>query len=189
MRQRGNAFVVDARGFSMLEILLVVAILGTMAAMVMMVSPAFARFARAEAGLMQAVNAFKAAREVAISQRRNVEIRFIGNNAIQTARVNIDGTTTVLRTMQLENNVEFQLESGVPDTPDLFGNANAISFGPSATRMFTSEGSFVDSNGDVLNGTLFMSIPGQPNSARAISVFGATALIRTWSWTGQGWTE
>jgi hypothetical protein len=78
---------------------------------------------------------------------------------------------------------------GLPDTPDLFGNAAAVSFGPSANRMFTSEGTFVDNTGDVLNGTLFMAVPGEPNSARAISVFGATAFLRTWRWNGSAWVE
>jgi hypothetical protein len=55
--------------------------------------------------------------------------------------------------------------------------------------MFTSEGTFVDANGDVLNGTLFLSIAGEKNSARAITVFGTTGLLRVWRWDGQKWTE
>jgi hypothetical protein len=47
----------------------------------------------------------------------------------------------------------------------------------------------VDNTGDVLNGTLFMAVPGEPNSARAISVFGATAFLRTWRWNGSAWVE
>ena len=99
------------------------------------------------------------------------------------------GATTVVRTVALENRMQFLLQSGVPDTPDLFGNATAVAFGPSATRMFTSEGTFVDGSGDVLNGTVFLSIPGDPNSARAITVFGTTALLRVWRWDGRRWTE
>jgi hypothetical protein len=55
--------------------------------------------------------------------------------------------------------------------------------------MFTSEGTFVDSDGDALNGTLFLSIPNQVNSLRAITVLGATALIRSWRWNGREWVD
>ena len=150
----------------------------------------YARYARAEAGVSQALDILRSARELAVSQRRNVEVRFIGTDAIQTARVEVpDGTTTVVRTIQLENRMQFLLQSGIPDTPDLFGRSAAVAFGASPTRMFTSEGTFVDSNGDVLNGTLFMSVPGDKNSARAITIFGTTAVLHAWRWNGSRWTD
>ncbi len=55
--------------------------------------------------------------------------------------------------------------------------------------MFTSEGTFVDQDGDALNGTMFLSIPSEPHSARAITIFGPTALIRAWRWNGRDWVE
>jgi prepilin-type N-terminal cleavage/methylation domain-containing protein len=182
----------DERGLTLLEVMMVVAILGTLGAMAIMVSPRFVEHARAEAGIAQALDILRSAREVAISQRRNVQVRFIGTDAIQTARVEIDGTTTVLRTIQFENRMEFRFEDGVPNTPDNFPldpADNPIAFGPSPTRMFTSEGTFVDGTGDVLNGSLFLAIRGQRNSARAITVFGATALLRAWQWDGSQWRE
>ena len=55
---------------------------------------------------------------------------------------------------------------------------------------FTSEGSFVDSSGDVLNGTMYLGHAGQdPTSARAITIFGATGLVRAWRWDGRNWVE
>ena len=59
----------------------------------------------------------------------------------------------------------------------------------SLTRAFSSEGTLIDASGDVLNGTVFLAIPDQPNSARAISIFGITALLRTWRWDGGRWVE
>jgi len=181
-------------GFSLLEVLVVVAILGTVAAMAMMVSPAYSQHARAEAGISQVLDVLRSAREVAISQRRNVEVLFIGLNAIRTRRIDIDANgvqtgTTILRTVELENRVQFRLEPGVPDTPDSFGIAAALDFDLVAPWMFTSEGTFVGGSGDVTNGTVFLSIPNQPNSARAITVLGTTALIRPWSWNGREWVE
>jgi prepilin-type N-terminal cleavage/methylation domain-containing protein len=177
-------------GFSLIELLVVIAILGTVGAMAAMVSPLYAKHARAEAGVAEALDVFRAAREVAVSERRNVQVEFVGTDALRMLRVEIPGGgTTVLRTVQLENRMEFRKQPGVPDTPDGFGSASAVAFGTSPTRMFTSEGTFVDANGDVLNGTLFLSIAGEKNSARAITVFGTTGLLRVWRWDGQKWTE
>jgi prepilin-type N-terminal cleavage/methylation domain-containing protein len=192
--RRFGAALGNQAGFSLLEVLIVVGILGTMAAMAMMVSPSYSQHARAEAGISQVIDVMRSAREVAISQRRNVRLQFIGLNAIRTLREDIDVNgiltgTTVLRTVELENRVQFRLEPGVPDTPDLFGMASATDFDLPAPWMFTSEGSFVGASGDVTNGTVFMSIPNEANSARAITVLGTTALIRPWRWNGREWVE
>jgi len=181
-------------GFSLLEVLVVVGILGTLAGMAMMVSPAYSRHARAEAGISQVLDVMRSGREFAISQRRNVQVRFIGLNALQTVRIDIDANgnqtgTTVLRTVELENRVQFGLEAGVPDTPDLFGRASALDFDLAGPWMFTSEGTFVGGSGDVTNGTVFLAIPNQANSARAVTVLGTTALIRPWHWNGRDWVE
>jgi hypothetical protein len=79
--------------------------------------------------------------------------------------------------------------SGMPDTPDAFGASAAQSFTGTAPVMFTSDGSLVDSNGDVSNGTIFFGIPGQPMTARAVTIFGVTGLTRIWKWRGSQWME
>ena len=190
----------DQSGFTLLEVLVVVGLLGVLAAMAMMVAPSFTRSARADASTAQVLDAIRSAREQAISQRRNVELWFILPNAIQTRRVDIGaggvptGTTTILRTVQLENRMELLRDPAVAaNTPDGFpapgGGPWAFGVPDAARRMFTSEGTFVDQDGDVVNGTLFLSIPSQANSARAITVMGATALVRMWRWNGREWVE
>jgi prepilin-type N-terminal cleavage/methylation domain-containing protein len=183
--------VSSQQGFSLTELLIVSAILGTLGSMAIMVSPSFVRRQKAEAGISQALEVIRNARETAISQRRNVRIVFTGTNVIQTVRENIPSGTLTLRTVELENGVRFLRITGVPDTPDHFAAAQpeAVAFGASATRAFTSEGMLIDANGDVLNGTVFFAIPDQPESARAISIFGTTALLRTWRWDGRAWVE
>jgi prepilin-type N-terminal cleavage/methylation domain-containing protein len=195
MHQKRQDTLGNESGFSLLEILVVVAIMGTVAAMAIMVSPSFTQHARAESGIAQATDALRLARETAISQRRNVLMQFVGLTAIRTVRQDIGANgvvtgTTVLNTVEFENRVQFRLQPGVPNTPDGFPvNGTATAFGASPTRMFTSEGTFVDQQGDPLNGTLFLSVPGDPTSARAITIFGPTALIRAWRWNGQEWVE
>jgi prepilin-type N-terminal cleavage/methylation domain-containing protein len=181
------------RGFTLVELMMVVGILGVTLGVVIAISPQMGRFVRSQSGVEQFVGALRYARETAVGQRRNVQVRFIGVNTIQLARVEIpSGATTVLQTIPLESRLKYYLMPGVPDTPDRFatpGNGTPISFGSSSTRMFTSEGTFVDQSGDELNGTVFFGIENEPESARAITIFGPTALVRTWSWNGKAWVE
>ena len=34
-----------------------------------------------------------------------------------------------------------------------------------------------------------LAVPGEPNTARAITFFGPTALLRGWKWDGKKWVE
>ena len=178
------------RGLTLVELLFVVAVMATVASMAVMLTPNFTRQAKADAGVTQAVTALRNAREVAVSQRRNVRVNFIAPNTIQVIREEIPGpATTLLGTTYFESGMQYRQFPGQNDTPDQFGFAAPISFGVAANRIFTSEGSFVDTAGDPLNGTVFLGRLNDPGSSRAITVFGPTALIRVWRWDGHRWVE
>ena len=55
--------------------------------------------------------------------------------------------------------------------------------------MFTSDGSLIDSAGDIVNGTIFVAMPNQVDTARAVTIFGVTGLTRAWKWRGRKWME
>jgi hypothetical protein len=57
--------------------------------------------------------------------------------------------------------------------------------------IFRAEGMFTDGNPnlDPLNGTVFIGVFGQPSTARAVTIFGPTALIRGYRWNGSQWVE
>ena len=99
------------------------------------------------------------------------------------------GITTVISDTYLESGQKFVQVTGVPDTPDAFGGTPPIAFGSATAMMFTSEGTFVNSVGDPLNGTVFIGVPGQPTSARAITMLGTTALVHPWRWDGKRWVD
>jgi hypothetical protein len=80
----------------------------------------------------------------------------------------------------------------VPDTPDNFGKLNAVYFGPNCltlpcTVTFQSDGTLIDSAGNVVNGTVFMGIVGQIQTASAITIMGATGRMKGYSYASGVW--
>jgi prepilin-type N-terminal cleavage/methylation domain-containing protein len=185
----GRAAQRDA-GFTLLETLVVVAIMGVLAAISVMMMPGAILQAKADGGAARLTSVLRSAREQAIAQRRNVRVTFTPPNRIVISRVEVPGpATTLITSVSLEDGMEFRLYPGLPDTPDAFGNATATSFGVATTLSFTSEGWFVDQNGDPVNGTVYVGKVTQPLSARAISIFGPTALVSAWRWNGNRWAR
>jgi prepilin-type N-terminal cleavage/methylation domain-containing protein len=179
------------RGFTLPEVLLVVGIFAILAGMAMLATPQAITMARADSALQQVIAELRGARDLAVSERRNIETRFIAPNEIQVLRRdvvgNVEAGQTLVRQVFLEGGYRFQLGAGVPDTPDGFGAAAAVDFGVAAAVIFTSEGSVVDQTGDPLNGTVFVGRPSDPQTSRAITVFGPTALVQGYAWNGGVW--
>ena len=77
-----------------------------------------------------------------------------------------------------------------PDTPDAFGAAERDRLHRHRPVMFTSDGSLIDSAGDVANGTVFMGVPDHPETRRGRSPSSASpGMLRTWKWRGAQWFQ
>lgn len=176
--------------------MVVVALIGVLAAATLMAMPGAWQRARADSALATVVTELRRARDTAIAQRRDVEVQFVSPNQIRLLRHDVgaggvDAGTTLLHAAYLENQVEFRLTPGLPDTPDGFGQDAAVAFGGAAMLLFRSEGVFTDSNPnlDPLNGTVNLGIRDRVSAARAVTIFGPTALIRGYTWNGHQWVE
>lgn len=182
-------------GFSLLEMLLVIALIGILAAVAIGVTPEIIRTTKGQAGVQELSAFLKRHREMAVSRRRNIEIAFTAPNVVTTVQravpdpPNPPPAPTPLETLRLEGSVEFQLFGGVPDTPDAFGNGAAVNLGGANPVMFTSEGAFTDANGDPINASIFLAIDGQETSVNALTIVGTTAAVRTWRWDGGRWGQ
>ena len=177
-----------AAGFSLVELIAVLALGITLAGMSLMVADR--AFADAEANsAMRAVSAtLIEARDTALAERRQIEVRFVNTDQIQLIRIEPSGVQTLVGETLLEGNNEFRVFPGVPDTPDGWGNGAGVAFGAVAPPyLFTPDGSFVDNGGVPLSGTVFLGRVNQPETARAVTVFGGTGRIVAWEWDGQAW--
>lgn len=182
-------------GFTLIEVLITSTIVSILLAVSVLVLPSVITAAKADSGASQLTTLLRTAREQALSERRNVELRFIGPDRAEAWREEIDdnGTQvdeTLVQQVTIGERMEILRFAELPDTPDGFGpGATAVAFTGDAPWCFTSEGTLVDANGDVVNGTIFLGRPFEPITGRAITLFGPTALVREWQWNGRAWTE
>jgi prepilin-type N-terminal cleavage/methylation domain-containing protein len=177
------------RGYSLLEIMVVVTLMGIMYTMASGITMTSVKSAEADGSTSAAMNILELARNQATSQRRDFQVVFTPPNQIQVFRLELPNGSTLVTQRYLESDQAFTRFTATGDTPDQFGHTGAIAFGTTPTIRFTSDGSLIDSSGDILNGTLFLGVPNEIGSARAITVFGATGLIRSWKWYGTAWVN
>lgn len=179
-----------------MEVLVVCGVAAVLAAVAMPISNEFIKWAKADSSAESTLRSIEAGRDRAIAERRNIELSFVMPNKIRLIReeVNAAGATigtTIVSEAQLDNGQQF-LRLVATDTPDGFATANptgAIVFGGTAPYMFTSDGTLIDSNGDPINGSVFVGVPSQPLTARAVTIFGVSGLTRIWKWRGSSWLK
>lgn len=185
----------DQRGFSLLELIVVGAVIAVLSGVAVGVTSTVVRMTRGESGAQQLDGFLKRHREMAIARRRDIEIRFIAPNQVQSAVRSVPANpgdnidATVLETMTFEGGIEYQLTDGVPDTDNGFGNATPVSLEGADVVMLSSEGAFINVPGDPINATISLGIDGDPLSATAVTIMGVTATIERWRWNGAAWTK
>ena len=174
-------------GFSIVEtviVLGVMSVVGSMAALqIGSVQPAL----KGDGAMRVMISQLNTARELSITQRRQMQVEFVGANSVRITRQEIPVGSTVLSTVPVEGGIQYSLISGVPDTPDGFGHASAVDFGAATSIFFTSDGSLINQSGNPLNGTVYVSVPGVARSLRAITILGGTGRIRGYKWDGHQW--
>jgi len=176
-------------GYSLLEVLVAVTLVGLLSAMTVVQIGSVRPGLQSDGAMRRVMAELNAARETAISQRRLIEVTFQGSTRVIVTRHEIPNGATVLLDVPFEGGVQYGLVSGVVDTPDAFGNSSPVSFGAATRVMFNTEGMLVDAAGLPVNGTVFLAIPNQPLSLRAVTVLGTTGRVRGFKWNGGQWTR
>ncbi|HKM81701.1 MAG TPA: prepilin-type N-terminal cleavage/methylation domain-containing protein [Candidatus Acidoferrum sp.] len=191
------------QGFSLLETLIVIGIMFILASITIFKSFGSMESYQANSAKDVVIGQLRVARQLAISQRRLVQVWFNKYSTVAEpftvsyqvqARPNVNGDVAgPVITMPLPQSTAFVMESGVPDTPMGFGTCagsspvciGGIAGGPT-TMYFTAIGQFgADEFGStVYNGTIFIGIPNQPATARAVTIMGSTGRVRPYTFIG-----
>jgi hypothetical protein len=179
-------------GFSILELLLLCAVAMTAMGVAMFAMGAASNSSRSRGALALVKQRFSEAREMAISQQRDIRIEFVAPNEIRIIRVNRPAGSgeTVINSSFLEGNMTFQKLSGMPETPDPWGGEGAVAFDSAVGVRFRSgDGALVDQNDVYVNGRVFVARAGtnSVNSAGMVSIFGPTGRIRSYRLQGENW--
>lgn len=178
------------RGFTLAEIIVVSALVMVGMAVAIPVTQQMVDRAKNDSALSVTLAFVDGARDRAVAERRNIEISYVAPDRLYAHRVEVpSGLKTQVAYMKLDGGQEVRKYPSVPDTPDLFGNASPFQFTGTGPWMFTSDGSLIDSQGDVANGTIFFGVPNKPETARAVTVFGVTGMLRSWKWRQAQWSE
>ena len=185
------------RGFSLLEALVVVGVLMVLIGFSVLGWQSTWQGSKANSAMYHVIGQLRTARQTAISNRRNMEVAFTNPNQVQLTPETTTGTAVLpspYPAVTLDGGSQYALFAGLPDTPMGFGNNSAISFSVPGGALvppmrFTTSGAFVDANNSLVNGTLFLGLPGKTNTARAVTVLGATGRVRSYYWDGKQWNE
>jgi prepilin-type N-terminal cleavage/methylation domain-containing protein len=184
-------------GFSLLETMIVIGIMCVIAGIAVVQSFGSMETYKANSAMDIVVGQLRVAREVAITQRRSVQITF--NQAtiphsLTYQQLPAPGSTEqpgVAVTIPLPTVTQFTSETGVPNTPMNFPicSTNPICIGNvgggPALMQFTSTGQFTDGTGiTLLNGNIFIGVPGMPATARAVTIMGGTGRVRQYIYRG-----
>jgi prepilin-type N-terminal cleavage/methylation domain-containing protein len=191
----------NQKGFSMIETVVVVGIICVVAGITVYQSFGTMESYEANTALNSVIGQLRVARQIAISQRRPVQVLITpvstdhnlprvsyttdiagaGLAAQNTGGLAPSGYTVLPRQTQ------FLLEANVPDTPMNFGMCGPVCIGGvnggPATMYFSPTGQFSQDTAGVipLNGTIFIGVPGRADTARAITILGGTGRVRPYT--------
>jgi prepilin-type N-terminal cleavage/methylation domain-containing protein len=178
----------NQHGYSLVELLVVIGILGTLSGMAAIQIGASRPVMVGDGALRAVMAQMTLAREMAITQRRNMRLTFSNYNVVSIVREEVPGPTlTTVSSKPIEGGITFLMLPGMTDTPDHFGRSSAVDFGGATEIKFGPEGTLLDQDGGSLNGTVFLALPGQGLSARAATILGSTGRVRGYRWNGHTW--
>ena len=140
---------------------------------------------RLDVSYRRTLTQMRRARQAAVDGRRVHLLTFTAPRTIRIDRVEADASLTLVEELDLEDDIEFTIESGVPtdaaETPDRFGTADVtIDFNGGKPDFFQPDGSAFDAAGQLSNGVIYLARPGELDTSRAVTLYGATGRIKGW---------
>ena len=180
------------RGFSLLELLIVIAIGLTVAGITFMSLMPLLKQTHVDSAYDTTMAALRNYRNLSITQSRRYIVTFAAPGTITVQywafAVPVSPPPVVVATYTLPPDIQFAVQAGFPATaPDSFGTGvtsidfdQGMGLGSQPYVMFMPDGSSQDTLGNMDSGVVYLTRPGDLYSSRAVSVFGSTGRIRGW---------
>jgi type II secretory pathway pseudopilin PulG len=197
------------QGFTLLESVVVIGIMMVLSGIAIIQSFGSLESYQANSAMDVVVSQLRVARQLAITQRRTVQVwvdnapesidnRYHVKYQIQSAGTQTNEVAGPIVSVPVPGQTQFVLEPGVQDTPMNFGNKSAVYIGNPPINggppimQFNPTGTFTDNSGiTLIYGTIFIGIPNRPSTARAVTIMGGTGRVRAYNYEGGslGWQE
>jgi prepilin-type N-terminal cleavage/methylation domain-containing protein len=189
----------NTRGFSLLELLIVIAIGLTMAGVTFMALMPLFKENHVDQAYDMTLGVIRNYRNQSITQSKRYILTFTAPRTITVqywgVAVPVSPAPVTIATYTLPQDISFAVQAGFPATaPDTFGTGvTAIDFdqgmglGSQDYIMFMPDGSSQDTLGNYNSGILYLTNPNaNMYSSRAVDVWGTTGRIRGWRLYNQG---
>lgn len=202
------------RGFSMVEMAVVVGLVLVVIGIAIIVLAPYLRTANANAGMEMVLGELRRAHERAIDERRIYRVTLVPPQTIQVDVGQVANVATTITgsapafvqaqpPLTLPNRLQFIAVAGIPtsaqNTPDGFGTGgNAIDFdiangGGGNQIYFQPDGRALDGANRLNDGVVYIAEPNFLFSSRAVSLYGATGRAKGWFLSTVGgatrWTQ
>jgi prepilin-type N-terminal cleavage/methylation domain-containing protein len=180
-------------GFSLLELAIALSISMILAAVTIYSFQPVFKEQHVNDAYNTTLTSLRRARDAAAADMRVYVVSFTAPGTITVTETSVGGTLLFSET--LPPDVTYHIEPGIPTsptvaptTPDGFGSgANYFDFDQGigaaggSTIYFQPDGTALDINGNINNGVVYLGIPGQLNTCRAVTLWGYTSRIRGWA--------
>jgi type II secretory pathway pseudopilin PulG len=173
-------------GYSMIEVMLVALLVSISSRVAVNQIRGTMNLIDADVAATTVSGQIQSARQMAIDERRNMQVDFLGSNEIKITRQDSGGGTTVMADVTLPSGYSFAMPTGITDTPDGFGNNSAVYFNGGTSGLFLGDGTFVNSTNVLVNGSVF-TMGGGSQTARAITLNAASGRVRQYWLVGGNW--
>ena len=179
------------RGFTLIETMMAVMLIGILGSMALFQIGSARPAMVADGAMRTLMGQLNLARETAVAQRRQVDVICDEDkHVLRLVRRDLPEGTTLLAETPFESGVRYGLPESLPlDTPDTFGKGGPVDFGAAQSVSFNSDGMLIDGGGSPVNGTIFLMLPKQTLSLRAVTVLGSIGRVRGYRWNGVAWTR
>src|SRR5512136_1830076 len=128
-------------GFSLIEIGIFLFIACAVAAFALLNLHAIMPGMHANEAMFQTIAQLRHGRELAITQRRSVQLDFPDGNQIRLVQNGLPDGESLLSAVPLLNSCRFiQFPEVDQDTPDRFGNSSSVDFGDAREYTFLTDG-------------------------------------------------
>ena len=126
------------------------------------------------------------ARQLSVDRRRDIRVTLATPRNITTAQ-RVGSDWTQVSQVELPGDMEFRIESGVPNGPSGYGILDPINLCGQHLVYFLPDGSAIAVTGQICSGVVYLARANELETSRAVTLFGSTGKMKRWRYVEGLW--